>query len=111
MMRRSSHPLIVLLTALAMVLLASVRAQAAGLLVVAPHPDDDLLIASGVIAAAKARGEQVVVVFVTNGDASGVSAGRLRQDEAVLSQTQHLGTTEDDLIFLSYPDGQLQTLF
>ena len=81
---------------------------AGGLLVVAPHPDDDLLIAAGVIASAKARGEQVKVVFMTNGDFSGPTEGAIRQIEAVNAQIENLGTTEDDLIFLGYPDGSLQ---
>src|SRR6478736_1638533 len=84
---------------------------AGGLLVVAPHPDDDLLIAAGVIASAKARGEQVKVVFMTNGDFSGPLEGALRQQEAVDAQVQNLGTSEDDLIFLGYPDGALQNIY
>lgn len=84
---------------------------AGGLLVVAPHPDDDLLIAAGVIASAKARGEQVKVVFMTNGDFNGSLEGALRQQEAVDAQVQHLGTSEDDLIFLGYPDGALQNIY
>lgn len=85
--------------------------SAGGVLVVAPHPDDDLLIAAGVVASAKARGDQVTVVFVTNGDFNGVSEGAMRQAEAVNAQIQNLGTSEDELIFLGYPDGALQTLF
>ncbi|HSB96067.1 MAG TPA: PIG-L family deacetylase [Spongiibacteraceae bacterium] len=83
--------------------------SAAGLLVVAPHPDDDLLIAAGVIANAKARGDQVKVVFVTNGDFNGETSGLLREGEAVNAQL-YLGTSEDDLIFLGYPDGGLTTM-
>lgn len=86
-------------------------AVAGGLLVVAPHPDDDLLIAAGVIANAKARGEQVKVVFMTNGDFEGQSAGLLREGEAVNAQIQNLGTNEDDVIFLGYPDGGLSEIY
>lgn len=84
---------------------------AGGLLVVAPHPDDDLLIASGIVAAAKARGEQVKVLFVTNGDFEGISKGYLRQGEAVNAQIEYLGTNENDLIFLGYPDGDLAQIY
>ncbi|MCU7859439.1 MAG: PIG-L family deacetylase [Candidatus Thiodiazotropha sp. (ex Lucinoma kastoroae)] len=35
----------------------------ASILVVAPHPDDDIIISSGVIADAVSRGEQVTVVL------------------------------------------------
>jgi len=67
------------------------------ILVVAPHPDDDVIIASGVINAANQRGENVTVVFMTNGDF--VRLGDLRQDEAVHAQTSVLGTPENNLIF------------
>lgn len=83
---------------------------AGGLLVVAPHPDDDLLIAAGLIANAKARGDQVKVVFMTNGDYDGQSFGALRQGEAVNAQL-FLGTVENDLIFLGYPDGGLPGVY
>jgi LmbE family N-acetylglucosaminyl deacetylase len=84
---------------------------ASGVLVVAPHPDDDVLIASGVIYNAIARGDDVKVVYMTNGDIHGVAEGLRRQNEAVAGQVQHLGTIESDLIFLGYPDGGLQTIF
>jgi LmbE family N-acetylglucosaminyl deacetylase len=73
-------------------------------LVVAPHPDDDIIIASGVIQRALARGEQVWVVYVTNGDRAGISVGTQRQGEAVTAQGI-LGQPEERLIFLGYPDG------
>lgn len=82
----------------------------ASILVVAPHPDDDILIAAGVTMAATERGEQVTVVYVTNGDFLGVSQGYLRQDEAVAAQA-YLGVTEQNLIFLGYPDGYLRELY
>lgn len=85
-------------------------AMAGGLLVVAPHPDDELLMAAGVIASAKARGEQVKVVFMTNGDYSGEAVGLLREAEAVKGQIGNLGTSESDLIFLGYPDGGLAAI-
>lgn len=86
-------------------------AFAGGVLVVAPHPDDDILIGSGVIANAVQRGDQVKVVFVTNGDYDGITQGYVREAEAVNAQVQNLGTTENDLIFLGYPDGSLATLY
>ena len=98
-------------TAAGMFALGSSLALAGGLLVVAPHPDDDLLIAAGLIANAKARGDQVKVVFMTNGDFGGESAGVVRQGEAVDAQTLNLGTLESDLIFLGYPDGGLANIY
>ena len=81
------------------------------ILVIAPHPDDDLLIAAGVTYAATQRGEQITIVYMTNGDFKGRASGDLRQDEAVDGQTGHLGTHESDLIFLGYPDGGLKTMY
>jgi LmbE family N-acetylglucosaminyl deacetylase len=75
----------------------------ADILVVAPHPDDDVILGAGVISRALARGERVYVVYVTNGDRSGPSTGALRQGEAVSSQAA-LGMPENRLIFLGYPD-------
>ena len=83
----------------------------AGILVVAPHPDDDVITSAGVISRAIGQGQAVTVVFVTNGDADGISEGLLRQDEAVAAETNYLGTAEPDLIFLGYPDGYLQEIF
>jgi len=82
----------------------------AGVLVLAAHPDDDVVTAAGVINRAVGF-EEVTVVFVTNGDVNGTSQGYLRQGEAVKAQVENLGTSEDDLIFLGYPDGRLKEVF
>ncbi|MEW8050556.1 MAG: PIG-L family deacetylase [Candidatus Thiodiazotropha sp.] len=94
-----------------LVILSIPQMGMASILVVAPHPDDDIITASGVIADAVNRGEQVTVVFVTNGDISGVAQGLVRQSEAVNAQVGYLGTTESDLIFLGYPDGGLDEIY
>jgi LmbE family N-acetylglucosaminyl deacetylase len=75
------------------------------MLLLAPHPDDDLIIAAGIIADAHRRGEPVTVVFLTNGDFEGTEAGLTRQTEVVTAQTQYLGTVESELLFLGYRDG------
>ena len=81
-------------------------------LIVAPHPDDDLLYGAGVAANALARGDRVKIVYMTNGDYyDGPSAGLAREDDSVRAQTTHIGTVEDDLIFLGYPDGGLSPIF
>jgi LmbE family N-acetylglucosaminyl deacetylase len=81
----------------------------AEILIVAPHPDDDIITSSGIIQRAAQRGEIVRVVFVTNGDAHGVAMGLQRQQESVDAQ-RVFGTPEDRLIFLGYPDSALQTI-
>ncbi len=41
------------------------------ILVIAPHPDDDIIAAAGVIYRAVNRGDLCKVVFMTNGDLNG----------------------------------------
>ncbi len=82
----------------------------AQVLVLSPHPDDDIIIGAGVVNRAVDRHE-VTVVYMTNGDYTGPATGLVRQAEAVNAQVQFIGTTEDNLIFLGYPDGSLRTIF
>jgi LmbE family N-acetylglucosaminyl deacetylase len=89
--------------------LVSMAAQAA-VLVIAPHPDDDVISSGGVIHRAIGF-EEVTVVYMTNGDIHGTAQGYVRQDEAVSAQVQHIGLVEDNLIFLGYPDGRLRNIF
>jgi len=82
----------------------------ASILVMAPHPDDDIITSSGVISRALRRGEQVHVAYLTNGDLSyGVEGGLLREGEAVAGQGV-LGVGEDNLVFLGYPDASTEEL-
>ncbi len=78
----------------------------AGVLVLAPHPDDDIISAAGVVNRSVGV-DEVTVVYLTNGDINGRASGLSRQAEAVDAQTGFLGTLEDNLIFLGYPDGHL----
>jgi LmbE family N-acetylglucosaminyl deacetylase len=97
----------------AVVLALPGAATAAGgdILVVAPHPDDDILYGAGVAANGLARGDTVTVLFMTNGDKyDGVVGGLQRQDASVEAQVTYIGTTEPNLIFLGYPDGGLHSL-
>lgn len=82
----------------------------AGILVLSPHPDDDVIMSAGIISRAVERNEQVVVVNVTNGDFVSTDIGLVRQAEAVDAWVSHLGLNEDDIIFLGYPDGHLNEI-
>jgi LmbE family N-acetylglucosaminyl deacetylase len=87
------------------------RVLPAQILVLSPHPDDDVITSSGVIYRALQDGVQVRVVFMTNGDYYGSSSqGYQRQGEAVAGEAC-LGLPEDDLIFLGYPDAGLKTIY
>jgi len=78
-------------------------------LVVAPHPDDEALIAGGVIASAVQKGERVAVVILTNGDYDCVVSGYIRQRESI-DGLARLGLPESAVHFLGYPDGGLPHL-
>jgi LmbE family N-acetylglucosaminyl deacetylase len=85
-------------------------AAAKTILVFSPHPDDEALLAAGHVRAAVAAGHTVKIVVVTNGDFSGVETGHMRQGESVAA-AQVLGLTEQDVIFLGYPDGALLQMY
>lgn len=95
--------------ALLIAALSLVNSARADILVIAPHPDDDIITSAGLTARARAAGETVWVVYMTNGDVLGMASGLTREDEAVTAQA-YLGVPEDHMIFLGYPDGGLQAL-
>ncbi|MFN7161507.1 MAG: PIG-L deacetylase family protein [Fimbriimonadales bacterium] len=89
------------------------------LLIIAPHPDDEVLGCGGLIASAAAQGVAVKVVYLTAGDGFVAAAalttrttpaprdclqlGQLRMQEARRALEQ-LGLTRDDALLLGYPD-------
>jgi LmbE family N-acetylglucosaminyl deacetylase len=78
-------------------------------LVVAPHPDDEVLIAAGIIARARRVGLPVDVAVMTNGGLSCGRDGGQRQAESVAALAR-LGVDEDHVHFLGLPDGALADL-
>ena len=89
-------------------------------LVLAPHPDDEVLGCGGIIQQAMARGLPVRIAFLTYGDNNQWSftvyrkypvllpkavqgMGRVRHDEA-LAASKILGVAPEQLTFLGYPD-------
>jgi LmbE family N-acetylglucosaminyl deacetylase len=102
---------------------------ASDLLVIAPHPDDEVIGCAGVIMRALEAKRQVTVVILTNGDGHEqltaavsrkergqltpedfIQAGALRQGHSV-NAAKRLGVPSDDLIFLGYPDGGLEKMW
>lgn len=49
----------------------------------APHEDDEMLMAGGVIRQAIETGDEVYVVYATNGDYEGTDRGKLRISDTV----------------------------
>jgi LmbE family N-acetylglucosaminyl deacetylase len=90
------------------------------ILVLVPHPDDEVLGAGGVLREAVRRGLPLRVVFLTNGDSNewsflayrkrpvlmpggALAMGAIRHQEA-LAAASALGVSARDLTFLGYPD-------
>jgi LmbE family N-acetylglucosaminyl deacetylase len=86
-----------------------------GVLVVAAHPDDEVLGNGLTMIKHRARGERVVVVFATNGAGgnwrdgigagSGLAARRFSEACAALGE---IGIPAQDVVCLGFPDGGLQ---
>jgi LmbE family N-acetylglucosaminyl deacetylase len=101
-----------LLRALAIAIIWTIDAGdalAKTVLIVAPHPDDESLMAAGVIRNAITTGDTVKTVVMTNGDFRGTTVGYTRQGETVSAMTL-LGLREDNVVFLGYGDGLLMNL-
>jgi LmbE family N-acetylglucosaminyl deacetylase len=105
----------------------TLRALGRRILVLAPHPDDEVLGAGGVIDEAMRAGAQVWVAVATSGESSVTAAvetlhvshprpadfarlGRIRRNES-RAGTRLLGLPSSHLIFLGYADGSLTPLW
>ncbi|MCS0501257.1 PIG-L family deacetylase [Ancylobacter sp. GSK1Z-4-2] len=87
-----------------------------GLLVVAPHPDDESLGCGGLIAACRGNGLPVTIVFVSDGAGSHPHSrafppprlAALRREEAMAAAHQ-LGVEESHVHFIDLPDREVPT--
>lgn len=105
-----------LLHALPEVDLAELVPDAARAVIVAPHPDDEVLASGGMLAMLAVRGGQTLVVGVTDGDAS--HPGSRRWSPEKLAQCRHgeaiaglrqLGISAQSYLRLSLPDGRVHS--
>jgi LmbE family N-acetylglucosaminyl deacetylase len=78
------------------------RVPAGPVLVVAPHPDDEILGCGGAIALHARRGDHVHVALVTSGEAGGDGAARIDESRASAG-----GLGASDVSCLGVPDGQV----
>ena len=96
-------------------------------LIIAPHPDDEILCCGGLLKRASERGIAAKVAFVTNGDGSRTgqifktlreplardndlfSIAQQRQIEA-LDALSHVGIGEENAHFFGFPDGGLTAI-
>lgn len=81
-----------------------------GILVVAPHPDDETLGCGALLARLAEAGNLITVVFATDGEAAqgipSLPLGTIRRQEA-LEACGELGIKSDRLVFLGLEDGSL----
>ncbi len=75
------------------------------ILILAPHPDDELLLTGGIIARAAEQGAEIFVAVVTNGDylCPTREKGENRLSES-LDALRFLGVPDSRIYFLGYPD-------
>ncbi len=82
------------------------------ILVVAAHPDDVDFGAAGTVATWTDAGIDVTYCIVTDGDAGGFDPGVPRSEIGPMRRREQTAAAKevgvDELIFLGYPDGQLQ---
>ena len=84
------------------------------ILIVAPHPDDEVIGCSGLIQRAISQGKQLYICVLTGGEASHLSCCNLSEDELkkqrlTLTKTidTQLGILPQHLYFLNFPDGHI----
>ncbi len=82
--------------------------------IVAPHPDDEIIGATGLIQALRRQGSMVRVIVVSNGAASHPNSGAWPPERLIaarrqesLSALRRLGVTRQHVTFLGLPDGNL----
>jgi LmbE family N-acetylglucosaminyl deacetylase len=89
--------------------LPAFRPTSAPMLIVVPHPDDETLAAGGLIAAQRARGVDITILAVTDGehaytDNHGLAALRREEQTSALAR---LGVPADKIIRLSFTDSSV----
>lgn len=84
------------------------------ILIVAPHPDDEVIGCSGLIQRMKKEGKEIFIVILSGGEASHCSCCEIDKDrlinaryELTLQAAQLLKLPIDRIYRLSYPDGKI----
>lgn len=72
-------------------------------LLIAPHQDDEILAAGGLMHRLQNRNDHVSVLFATNGDYRGPEVALLRYHES-RKALNHLGISDENIFYLGYGD-------
>jgi len=88
--------------------------SASSLLIIAPHPDDEVLACGGLIALKNTKNARVSVVFLTEGEASHKGCCNASSDKVAFARRQLavesgkiLGLKTEDMFWLGLPDGNI----
>lgn len=83
------------------------------ILIISPHPDDDIIGCGGALAFLGGRQNRLIVVYLTAGEKGTLDASEkpsnieiVRKREAIAAYSR-LGFEDAELIWLGYPDGEL----
>lgn len=87
------------------------KSRASRILVIAPHPDDDLIGCGGSMIKHLEKGNEVFVIYITNGDAENLKFqsdkfSKIRREETI-SAARCLGLKVENLFFLNEKPWQL----
>ncbi len=74
------------------------------ILVIVPHPDDDVLSCAGVIRATVNNGKDVRIMYVTNGDYGNIAELRCME---IIKAMKVLGVKKDEIYYLGYGDSEV----
>ncbi len=77
------------------------------ILIISPHPDDEILSAGGYIQRAITNKAQIKIILLTDGDKMNLGKIRINQFKKA---TTFLGVNKSDLVLLNLPDGNLKKL-
>lgn len=84
------------------------------ILILAPHPDDEVFGCSGLIQQQISAGKEVYIIFMTRGESSHKGCCNIEQNELISERAKLtdkalklLNVSKDNIYRLSYPDGSL----
>lgn len=76
-------------------------------LIIAPHQDDEILAAGGLMQRMQKNGEHVSILFATNGDYLGPEVAQIRYYESCKA-LKYLGVSNENISYLGYGDTGMQ---